>query len=174
MRTRTNAVVAIGTRAPSPAARDWNRDAQPLVRRDWDQDYEMGRRPMIITHDLERDATVVALPDAAFSSVQCSRQQLLREDLLQLAGRITTGRMILDLAEVRCFGAAFLGVLVLISRNLKARDRQLCVCGDSQNLIGLAQLDRLFPVYPTLQEALYGCGQRVDPMAPAGTNARSI
>ena len=117
---------------------------------------------MLITRDLDRDATVVELPDAVFSSMQYARQKDLCEDLLLVTDRMTTGRMILDLRRVRCFGAAFLSVLVLISRKLKSRDRELCVCGDSQNVIGLAQLDRLFPAYPTVQEALYGCAQRID------------
>ena len=128
---------------------------------------------MLITRDLDRDATVVELPETVFSSMQCARQKGLCEDLLLVADRMTTGRMILDLNRVCCFGAAFLSLLVLISRKLKSRDRELCVCGDSQNVIGLAQLDRLFPAYPTVQEALRGCGQRIDRRNLSGSNTRS-
>ena len=133
----------------------------------------MERKSIKVIHDLDRDATMIVLPAGAYGSTRFAGYEGRGEEWLQLADGARTRRIILDLTQVRCFGAAFLGMLVRLARRLRGRNRKLLVCGDSQNLVRLARLDRVIPVYPTWQEALYGCGQRINDWNAPRVHARS-
>jgi anti-anti-sigma factor len=86
-----------------------------------------------------------------YDSLDTVKLARLRTVLLSKAQHTTAHRLVLDLSNVRFFGAGFVGVLVETWKLLDKTGRRLVLCGltpYSANLIRILNLDRLFDVYP--------------------------
>jgi anti-anti-sigma factor len=105
----------------------------------------------------QRQATVVKLTQAEYSSQDALQLARVRQLLLDQAARPGPPYLVVDLSAVRFFGAGFIAVLVSTRRRLRKRNRRLALCGATPlcaELLQKLQLDTLFEIYPTLAIAL--------------------
>jgi anti-anti-sigma factor len=67
--------------------------------------------------------------------------------------------LVLDLQAVRFLDSSAIGMLVLLAQNMKASHGTVILSSPQsyiREILALANLDRVFPIYNTLQEALMG------------------
>jgi len=67
--------------------------------------------------------------------------------------------LVLDLQAVRFLDSSAIGMLVLLAQNMKASHGTVILSSPQsyiREILALANLDRVFPIYKTLQEALMG------------------
>jgi anti-sigma B factor antagonist len=81
----------------------------------------------------------------------------LREQLHGLAEEEGVGPLVVDLSRVAFLDSSALGVLVGAFRRMRERDGELRLVeprGTARRIFELTLLDRIFPLYPTLEAAL--------------------
>lgn len=100
---------------------------------------------------------VVRLTEKEYGSNDESKLALVRRQLTDQVEKPNASHLIVDLSVIESFGARFIAVLVSTWKELEKSQRRLVLCGMSsfcKELIEVAQLHRLFDMYPTLQVAL--------------------
>jgi anti-sigma B factor antagonist len=100
----------------------------------------------------EGDATIVA----ARGEVTVFSSPALRESLRKIAGD-RPARLILDLTQTRYIDSSGVATLVEALQTLQRYNGKLVLAGMNQRVRGvfeIARLDGIFPMAPTVQEAL--------------------
>lgn len=97
------------------------------------------------------DAAVMRLRTSQFPSGGDVELQRTRSEILALANQVGSSLIAIDLTKVT-FGAAFLGMAVLLNQQLAAHGRRLCVVGDEHGLFQVTCLDQLIPRYDDLSD----------------------
>jgi anti-sigma B factor antagonist len=100
---------------------------------------------------------VVRLTEKEYGSNDETRLALVRRQLMDQMAKLDACHLVVDLSAVESFGARFIAILVSTWKELEKSQRRLALCGMScfcKELIEVAQLHRLFDIYPTLQVAL--------------------
>jgi anti-anti-sigma factor len=102
-------------------------------------------------------AVLLKLTDEEYGSHDQAKLMEVRQLLLDEANQDGPPCLILDLSEVRHFGASFAGILVATSNQLKTQNRRLALCGLNPvcaELIQVLRLDKVLDIYPTAEIAL--------------------
>jgi anti-anti-sigma factor len=102
-------------------------------------------------------AVLLKLTGEEYGSHDQAKLMEVRQLLLDEANHDGPPCLILDLSEVRHFGASFAGILVETSNQLKKQNRRLALCGLNPvcaELIQILRFDKVLDVYPTVEIAL--------------------
>jgi hypothetical protein len=84
----------------------------------------------------------------------------LSDDLWALTAATRHPHVIFELGASARYGARLLGILARLASMLRDSGRQLAICGDHQNLLGISGLDRIIATHPTLADAIPSCAIR--------------
>jgi anti-anti-sigma factor len=69
--------------------------------------------------------------------------------------------VIVDLRNTSYFGSDFIGVLLKVWRRVRSRDGRFAICNMTEgenDILSICELDKLWKIYPTLEEAKASVG----------------
>jgi hypothetical protein len=95
--------------------------------------------------------TIVARDRSSLEELELAN---LGDELRAITFATKHPHVILDLGPPARYGARLLGILARLASALRDNGRQLAVCGDHQDLLGISGLARVIATHPTLAEAL--------------------
>lgn len=98
------------------------------------------------------DAAIVTLREP---SLRETHAEQLQPELISLA-RLTAGKLVLDLSQVRDFSCAWINTMIAIGGQCSRVGGRLCICGLSKELHAFLKdtgLHRTLQIAPTLREA---------------------
>lgn len=98
------------------------------------------------------EAAIVTLREP---SLRETHAELLQPELISLA-RLTAGKMVLDLSQVRDFSCAWINTMIATAGQCSRMGGRLCICGLSKELHAFLKdtgLHRTLQIAPTLREA---------------------
>ena len=102
----------------------------------------------------------VAILKVSGPEVRRADLQGLRDSLMELADQGYTN-LVVDMVDVRFVESPFLGMLMLLQKNLTARGGRVLLCMQNRNLrqsLHVMRVDRLFGVFRDREEALAELG----------------
>jgi hypothetical protein len=101
--------------------------------------------------------TLVARDRSSFEELELAN---VSDDLRALTCATEHAHVILDLGAGARYGARLLGIVARLARALGDTGRQLAVCGDHQNLLGISGQDRIIATYATPADVLPSLAMR--------------
>jgi anti-anti-sigma factor len=110
--------------------------------------------PLISVQD---NVTIIALLGAEYESLDDSVLDGIQIALMDAAQQSNPPLLVLDLAQTRFFGSAFVKVLFQVGSRLKHRNGSFAICNLNEHcaeVVHITHLDSLWPVVASLEEAV--------------------
>jgi anti-anti-sigma factor len=115
-------------------------------------------QPSAGVFDLEVEGeTVVVTPTEDLRELEFAEIGVAAEEVLGLLDRGPARNVVVDFRRTDYYGSTALGVFLRLWKRVRSRGRRMAFCNVSaheEEILRLANLDRLWPVCPSREEAL--------------------